>query len=450
VSRGQATVTWPAATDADGESLTYTLQHRDADDLDWTTIASGMRGGSYSFSSTWPEPQGTWTYRVFASDAATDGAPSQVSAPAIVDRTAPRAPIVSADRPPQVADGAWFADTVTLGFAGAGDPPLLDGSPGSGVDPASLPAAQAFTAAGPHTLSGTVTDLAGNVSPAGSGTAQVDAAPPVAASSALAAGVPYLAGAWTNQPVTVHLACSDEGSGVAGADPDVVVSTEGAGQQVAQTCQDRVGHAGAATFGPVAIDRTPPSAPSQAVGAVVGEPVTLTAGVSDAPGGSGVADDAIAWTEPGSPATTGPSATYTFTAAGTRSITLAFRDRAGNTGSAIVTVIVRKPATLTARAGDVLARIPLAAPRVAARARVIRLRLTASAARTVRAALYHRGGTRAVAVRRLAIPAHATRTSELRLPPSAGPGRYVVRLTVFHGARRVGRAISATVVVGPS
>ena len=76
VSRGQFTVGWPAAADADGDALTYTLQHRDADDGDWSTIASGIRGLSYAFSSTWPEPQGTWTYRVLASDASTDSAPS--------------------------------------------------------------------------------------------------------------------------------------------------------------------------------------------------------------------------------------------------------------------------------------------------------------------------------------------------------------------------------------
>lgn len=453
VNRGQHTITWPAATDADGESLTYTLQHRDANDVGWTTIGSGMRSRSYTFSSTWPEPQGTWTYRVIASDAATDGAPSASSAPVIVDRAAPRAPLVAGDRAPEFAPGAWFADAVTLGFTSAGDPPLLDGSPGSGVDPATVPPAQGFTTAGLHVVTGTVTDLAGNVSAGGSGTAQVDTGVPGAAISASAGGVPYVAGAWTNQPVTVHLACTDDGSGVGSADPDAVVATDGAAQQHTAACRDRVGHTATATFGPIAIDRTPPVAPSPTVAAVMGRAVTLSAGVTDAPGGSGVPAGAIVWSIPGSAAKTGPTATYTFKKTGAQLITLRFQDGAGNSGSAVITVVVGKvarPASVTrvAQTGDVVATIPREV-RLAGSGRLVRLRLTATAARTVRVSLHGRNRARALSALRIAVPRRATRTGVLRLPASARPGAYLVRMTVFTGPRRIGRTVSAPVSVVP-
>ena len=422
--------------------MTYALQHRDADDPGWTTIASGMRSTSYAFSATWPEPQGTWTYRVIASDAATDGAPSATSAAVVVDRAAPRAPVVAADRAPEATDGGWFADQVTLGFASAGDPPLPDGSPGSGVDPASLPAPQAFTTTGTHSASGTVADLAGNVSADGSGSAQVDATAPAAAPAAFAGDAPYLAGTWANRPVTVRLTCTDEGSGVASADPDAVVQAEGAAQQVTQTCRDRVGHAATAAFGPIAIDRTPPAAADRTAWTIAGTPLTLRSGVTDAAGGSGVDPAQTAWTAPGAPARTGDEVRYTFPAAGTRAVTLAFRDGAGNPGAAVVTVNVL-PGPRGAAAGDVLARIPRALVPPDGGPRVLRLQLRSRSRRTVRAVV-SRGG-RVVVVRRAALGTRTTRTLVLALPSSDPPGTYVVRLTVFHGGRRVGREIRATV-----
>jgi hypothetical protein len=97
-----------------------------------------------------------------------------------IDMSAPNAPSVSADRAPEYpGDGGWFRNTVMLSFAGAGDPDLANGDLGSGVDPASVPAAQTFSSSGSHTASGTVMDLAGNESALGSKTVQVDATKPV-------------------------------------------------------------------------------------------------------------------------------------------------------------------------------------------------------------------------------------------------------------------------------
>ncbi len=443
VSRGQFTVSWPAAVDPDGDALTYALQHRDANDGDWSTIASGIRGLSYAFSSTWPEPQGTWTYRVVGSDAATDGPPSAASAPAVVDRTAPLAPLVTADRAADALGGDWFADAVTLGFASAGDPPLPDGSPGSGVAPASLPAGGSFATAGPHVLSGTVSDLAGNVSDPGTRTVQVDAAAPVATLGATAGGRAYAPGTWTNQPVTLHLACADEGSGVASVDPDQVVEGDGAGQRRTATCRDRVGHSAVAAFGPIDVDRTAPTAPAQTVAAVAGEPVTLRAGASDPPGGSGLAPDGFAWSRPGTPVRRGPSVRFTFPTPGTRSLLLRFRDVAGNAGAAAVTVVVGPARSTTLRSGAVTATLPR---RVTGRAIILRVR--SDATRTVRVRLERRGARRPLATLHATVAARHARTLRVRLPSGAHAGTYVVRLSVLRGRRPVGHVVSANVVVG--
>jgi hypothetical protein len=67
--------------------VTYTLQHKDADDAQFTDVATGLQGTSFSFPATAPEGEGTWTYRVRATDSR--GTPGQYSAAGeqvVVDR----------------------------------------------------------------------------------------------------------------------------------------------------------------------------------------------------------------------------------------------------------------------------------------------------------------------------------------------------------------------------
>src|SRR5215217_133467 len=132
-------LSWLAAWDAEGDRLNYVLEHRDADDAEWSAVASGIRSLGFSFVGGRLERQGTYRYRVRASDGQAPGGWSEESAAVIVDRTDPAPPAITPDRAPD--GGGWYRDTVTLSFAGAGDPALLDGSAGSGVDPASVPAA---------------------------------------------------------------------------------------------------------------------------------------------------------------------------------------------------------------------------------------------------------------------------------------------------------------------
>ena len=66
---GEYTVAWGASDnrpdfDLVGDKVSYTLQHRDEDDADWSTVESGLASPSRAVD----EDDGTWTYRVQASD----------------------------------------------------------------------------------------------------------------------------------------------------------------------------------------------------------------------------------------------------------------------------------------------------------------------------------------------------------------------------------------------
>jgi hypothetical protein len=176
---GLFTLGWTGANPLSYFGLTYTLQHQNHSGT-WTTVASGIEALSYEFSGA-GEEEGTWVYRVQGSDPGhgqtTEYSPTSSSV--VVDKTAPNAPTVKASRAPDYAGGGgWYKNSVEVSFSSNGDPNLSDGSPGSGVNPASIPASETFNTSGSHTASGTVNDNAGNESAPGSLTVQVDATPP--------------------------------------------------------------------------------------------------------------------------------------------------------------------------------------------------------------------------------------------------------------------------------
>ncbi len=155
-----------------------------------------------------------------------------------IDKSAPNPPTVTADRAPEYAgDGGWFKDTVTLSFAAAGDPDLADGSAGSGVDAATLPSAQTFSASGVHSASGPVSDNAGNASTDGSGSAQVDADPPSLSISCPSEVI-------VNEPAQATMSASDDESGLDGgaSDTDVIDTSHAGTRTVTKTVVDNVGH----------------------------------------------------------------------------------------------------------------------------------------------------------------------------------------------------------------
>ncbi len=238
-NNGQFTLAWNASEAA--TALTYTLEHKNASG-GWEVVASGLTGTEYAFTSPNPEGEGTWLYRVSASNEGPSST-SEESAPVVVDETAPNPPSANADRLPDYAGGGgWYKDTVTVSFSANGDPALSDGSPGSGVDPSSVPSPQTFSTDGAHEASGTVKDNAGNTSAPGGLTVQVDASPPNVEVSCPATAI-Y--GSSAKATVTA----SDGQSGLA-VDPSgtVPIDTTTVGvKTTSATAEDNVGHSAEAS-----------------------------------------------------------------------------------------------------------------------------------------------------------------------------------------------------------
>jgi hypothetical protein len=233
---GVFTLSWEASPSLPG--LTYTLQHENAAG-GWSTVASGLTSAEYAFTAGAPEGEGTWSYRVVASAEGGESPPSTASSAVVVDESAPNAPTASADRAPDFAgNGGWYKDTVTVSFATNGDPLLSDGSAGSGVSPATVPAPQTFTSDGAHEASGAVADFAGNVSATSSLSVQVDATPPSVQVSCPATADVGQSG------VQATVTASDGQSGLAD-DPSgtVPIDTSKAGSvTVERTAVDNVGN----------------------------------------------------------------------------------------------------------------------------------------------------------------------------------------------------------------
>ncbi len=233
---GELTLTWEASQPATG--LTYTLQHENASG-GWSDVATGLTSPDYAFTAGGPEAEGTWSYRVTASSLGGESEPSQSSDQVKIDETPPSPPTAGADRAPDyTGDGGWYRDTVSVSFADSGDPPLADGSAGSGVDPASISASQTFDTDGSHLASGTVGDNVGNRSAPGSLTVQLDASPP---SVQIACPPTATVG---SKGVVASVSASDGQSGLA-SDPSATVpidtSTAGA-TTLTRTAVDNVGH----------------------------------------------------------------------------------------------------------------------------------------------------------------------------------------------------------------
>ena len=158
-----------------------------------------------------------------------------------IDKSGPNAPTVAADRAPEyAAGGGWFKDTVTVKVTGNGDPDLQDGTPGSGVDPTSVPADTVYSTTGPHTKSATVKDRAGNVSGAASLTVQVDTKTP---SFGSCAGGPYVLGSGLQAVAITTADTGESGIDAAASTLAGTVDTSSIGtKNVLFTARDNVGH----------------------------------------------------------------------------------------------------------------------------------------------------------------------------------------------------------------
>jgi Carboxypeptidase regulatory-like domain len=92
------------------------------------------------------------------------GNSSEATASVPIDVTAPPSAVLNPDRPPDYAGAmSWYRDQVTVSASTGEDPPLADGSPGSGLDPSSLPEPLTFSTSGVHEVVAAPQDLAGNI-----------------------------------------------------------------------------------------------------------------------------------------------------------------------------------------------------------------------------------------------------------------------------------------------
>ncbi len=162
VNQGQFSLTWDAATDATPTgSLSYALQHKHWNQADtgWADAASAILAPSYVFYVP-PEAEGTYEYRVRATDGRLYGDYSAASADVKVDQSNPNDPSLAADRAPDF--GPWYKDSVVVTTTDNGDRKLVDGSDGSGI--ASVTGPQTITRSGVDPVTGTATDKVGHAS----------------------------------------------------------------------------------------------------------------------------------------------------------------------------------------------------------------------------------------------------------------------------------------------
>jgi hypothetical protein len=167
---------WTAGDDDDlddplaGEKLTYTLEKRDADDSDWSTV------GSTTGTTLQDDPvDGRWRYQVRVTDTFGESALSPETA-IVVDTEAPAGPTLSV-APGQTAVDGWYRESVAVDVAPGADADLDDGSAGSGVA-ALAPAQEVVTAEGATTVTRANSDRAGNGPVSSSLDVKVDASAP--------------------------------------------------------------------------------------------------------------------------------------------------------------------------------------------------------------------------------------------------------------------------------
>lgn len=208
-----------------------------------------------------PEPEGTHSY-IISTESWSDLTADVTLSGVVVDRTPPPAPTLAAapgQSPVDVAGTDWFDGPVTIEVTAGADPDLPDTSPGSGLDPAT---SVDFVVDGDGLVlaSRTVSDLAGNESPAGTLDVHIDKADPVVDLTGCPTG-----DVTRNSSQEVVVTAADDHSGLAD-DPSgthaLDTSADGP-QSFSVTAVDNVGHSATATcdYTVVAPAVTPPPPP---------------------------------------------------------------------------------------------------------------------------------------------------------------------------------------------
>lgn len=287
-------------TRSDGGSGVSTLSYSSAS----TTTSSGSNPLAVTVTSTGNNQSVTATCTDVAGNSATStfgGIDINKSAPVIT------ASATAGGQP--YTPGTWTNQTVTVTFSCT---PIAGGTPIAFV----TPPIQINTEVKNDQVTGNCTDAAGNGAtitfPADpTNGIDIDMTLPKAAASATTTdngghSVPYTAGTWTNHDVVVTFSCQDLGTvqsgvpptvngGQAFLSPPVTVTAQGTTSSVTGNCSDAAGNEAnpPAFFGPILIDKTPPSCAVSAnpnpIGPSNGKLVTVTTNVtvSDQSGLSG-------------------------------------------------------------------------------------------------------------------------------------------------------------------
>ena len=272
---------------------------------------------------------GTTTITAGASDLAGNVTPpvtNVVKMDTIAPTVAVTATIPSGSGPVAYVPGTITNQNVTVNFAcsdgGSGVAALTTSSLSVTTSIGTNPVAVTVTSVGSNqSVTGTCTDVAGNSTSSTFAPINMTRTAPLIATAATAGGVPYTAGVWTNQTVTVTFSCTpiSTGNQIATLTNPVQVNGPITNATVTGVCTDTAGNSSTITFGTssagIDIDRTLPLASATAtttnnLGAVVpytagtwtNHDVVVTFACSDTgPNQSGVAtiDPPITVTTPG-------------------------------------------------------------------------------------------------------------------------------------------------------
>lgn len=163
-NKGVFTLSWTASTDAEGNPITYRLEHKSTSDTSYSLVtgAGNLSTNSFAFTSAAQEDEGTWTYRVQASDTSAAGSLSSTfsadSAAIKVDKTAPETTINSKPADPTNSTSASF------GFSSNETGSTFQCSIDNGsFSSCNSPKSYSSLTNGPHTFQVRATDAAGNV-----------------------------------------------------------------------------------------------------------------------------------------------------------------------------------------------------------------------------------------------------------------------------------------------
>ena len=231
-------------------SVTVNLAGKDDSENVPATIQvdSNLKPGTYSYTFNSPDLSFTNSNSSGSKleNKSVDTITFVVTKKQVLDTTAP---VVTAtpERAPDSND--WYNQNVTVNFS------ALDEEGGSGLLQGSVSAPVTVSTDGTHTITGTASDIAGNIGTSAPITLKLDKTAPTISGSADREANPF---GWYKDNVKVSFNADDALSGVASVTGDQILG-EGADQSVSGTATDKAGNNKTATVSGINIDKTAPT-----------------------------------------------------------------------------------------------------------------------------------------------------------------------------------------------